>query len=121
MTLTVNNVDLTPYIAFGGLKWSRNDVDGQNAGRTMDAVMHRDRIAIKIRLDVNCRPLTASELSSVLNAIQSEYVSVTYDDPLLGTRRNVSMYSNNVPASYLMKKQDGTEWWNGCSFPLIER
>jgi hypothetical protein len=39
---------------------------------------------------------------------------------MLGTVTK-TMYSNNNPASFLMRKPDGTEWWSGISFPLIER
>ena len=55
----------------------------------------------------------------MLNAIYPEYVTVTYDDPMLG-RVVKTMYSNNNPASFCILKPDGTEWWNEISFPLIE-
>ena len=120
MTLTVNGVDMIPFVAYQGLKWSRNDVEAPDAGRTLDGEMHRGRVATKIRLDVTCRPLTTWEAGTVLNAIQPEFVSVTYDDPLLGTVTK-SMYSNNVPASFATRHKDGTEWWGGITFPLIEK
>lgn len=120
MYLTVDGVDMIPFIAYQGLKWSRNDIDCQNSGRTLDGSMVRGRVATKIRLDITCRPLTATELSTVLNAIYPEYVTVTYDDPMQG-RVVKTMYSNNNPASYCLLKPDGTEWWNEISFPLIEK
>lgn len=121
MTLTIDGVNMVPYIAYGGVKWQRADVDGQNAGRTLAATMVRDRIAIKRRLDVTCRPLTAKEASVVLKAIEPEYVAVTYTDPAEGGNVSKIMYSNNIPAQFLMEKRDGTEWWGGITFPLIER
>ena len=36
---TSQYVDITPYIAHGGIKWSRNDVDGPNAGRMQNGEM----------------------------------------------------------------------------------
>ena len=111
--------DITPYIANQGVKWQRNDIEESSAGRTMDGKMHRGRVATKIRLDITCRPLTASELSTVLNLILPEYITVYYSDPMYGTVTK-TMYSNNNPASYLLKKPDGTEWWSGVTFPLIE-
>lgn len=119
MTLIVNGVDMTPYIAYQGLKWQRNDVDGPNAGRTMNADMQRDRIATKIRMDCTCIPLKKADAQKVLNAIYPEYVTVTYDDPQFGPR-TCKMYSNNVPATYCMLK-NGVDWWMGIAFPLIER
>ena len=119
MILEINGLDIVPYIAFQGVKWTRNDVDGPDAGRTMDAMMHRMRVATKIRLDITCRPLTGSELSTVLNAILPEYVTVRYTDPMYGLVTK-TMYANNNPASYLILRDDGTEYWSGVTFPLVE-
>lgn len=112
-------VDITDYIAYGGLKWSRNDVDSPDTGRTLDGIMHRGRVSTKIRLDITCHPLKANELAIVLNLISPEYIYVRYDDPMYG---NVTkhMYSNNNPASYCILKPDGTEYWSDITFPLIE-
>ena len=104
MTVTVDGVDLTPYIANRGLKWQRSDVEAPDAGRTLDGIMHRGRVATKIRLDITCRPLTSGEASIVLNAIYPEFVTVSYN-----------------PASFLLRRADGTEWWDGITFPLIEQ
>jgi hypothetical protein len=121
MTFTVNGVNMLPYIAYQGLKWQRSDVEAPDAGRTLDGLLHRGRVATKIRLDVTCRPLTSSEASTVLSAILPEFVSVTYTDPMAGGTVTKTMYSNNNPASFLMRKRDGTEWWSGITFPLVER
>ena len=120
MTLSINGVDITNYIAYGGLKWSRNDIDDPQTGRAMDGKMYRGRVATKIRLDVTCRLLKSDELRTVLNLILPEYVTVTYDDPMYGTVTK-TMYANNNPAVYQIKKKNGDEWWSGVTFPLIER
>lgn len=120
MYLTINGVDMVPYIAYGGLKWTRSDIDAPNTGRAMNGLMYRGRVATKIRLDVTCRLLNSSELSIVLNAIKPEYVTVEYDDPMDG-RVIKTMYANNNPAVYQLHKNDGAEWWSGVTFPLVER
>ena len=120
MRVSIDGTDITKYIAFGGLKWQRADVDAADSGRTLDGVMHRGRVATKVRIDVTCRPLTSVEASTVLNLIQPEYVSVQYYDPRDGlvTRK---MYSNNNPASYLIKRHnEARSLWGGITFPLIE-
>lgn len=121
MTLSINGTDITPYIAFGGIKWQRNDIDAPNTGRALDALMYRGRIATKMRLDITCRPMTAPELRTLLALIQPEYVTVTYYDPMLGDRTGIEFYSNNHPAAYLITKPNGDEYWTGITFPLIER
>lgn len=120
MKLVINGVDFVPFIAKQGVKWQRGDIDAPNSGRTMDGQMQRGRVATKIRLDITCRPLTDVETKTVLNAIYPEYVSVDYYDPMYGLRSGVTMYSNNNPASFLMVKPDA-DWWEGITFPLIER
>lgn len=120
MTLIVNGVNMIPYTKFQGFKWQRGDIDASTAGRTMDGEMHRDRQATKIRLDVECRPLKTQESSTVLTAIMPEWVEVTYTDPQVGGNVTKTMYSNNNPASYCIEK-DGTDYWSGITFPLIEK
>lgn len=120
MTFKINGADMTPYVASGGFKWQRYDVDDPNTGRSIDGLMHRGRVATKIKLEITCRPLKSVELRTVLNAILPEYVTVTYDDPMYGTVTK-TMYSNNNPASFLIKKPSGIEYWSGITFPLVER
>lgn len=120
MKLVINGVDFMPFIAKQGVKWQRSDIDASNSGRTMDGVMHRGRVTTKIRLDITCRSLTATEATTVLNTILPEYVSVDYYDPMYGERYSVSMYSNNNPASFLIEKPED-DWWSGITFPLIEQ
>lgn len=122
MVLKITGTDITGYIAPGGVKWTRADVDGAAAGRMLDASMTRDRIAIKRRLDITCRALTFSEMSVVLSLIEPEFVSVTYTDPTAGSVVNRTFYSNNFSLTLsTFKWPDGTEMWTGLSFPLIEK
>lgn len=121
MILSVNGVDITPFIAFGGVSWRREDLDGPNTGRGLDGTLFRDRVASKVRLDVTCRPLTTDEAKIVLSIIHSEWVEVTYTDPSIGGEVVKTMYSNNNPATFMMRKSNGEEYWSGITFPLIER
>lgn len=125
MTLEILNssnvwVDITPYTFYGGFKWQRSDVDAPKSGRNLEGTMMRGRKATKIRLDVTCRPLENSEASLILSLIMPEWVQVRYYDPQVGAVVQKKMYSNNNPASYLMKQKNGRELWSGITFPLIE-
>ena len=119
-TFTVNNVNMLPFIQEDGIKWTRFDVEAPDTGRTLDGVMHRGRVAVKIRLDVTCRPLSSAEASIVLNAIAPEFVTVRYVDPMQGSVVK-TMYSNNIPALCATVYDDGSARWEGLEFPLIER
>ena len=121
MRVLINGTDITRLIAYRGVKWQRAGVDAPNAGRMLDGSMSRSLIANKVRLDVTCIPMTLAEASTILTLIMPEWVEVTYTDPQLGKEVTKTMYSNNNPASYLMRKTDGTEYWDGITFPLIEK
>lgn len=122
MTLSVKTpygqLDLTPFIAHQGLKWSRNDVDGPNAGRDMTGTMHRDYLGTKYRFDVTCIPLSSAQLSTILQAIAPQEVELTYTDPKTNTDKTGRFYSNNFPATMYWSGKGGL--WIGLAFPLIE-
>lgn len=120
MTFLIDSVNLLPYVAADGFKWSLNDLDSEDAGRTLDGVMHRGRVAYKRKIQIECRPLNTYQLSVVLNAILPEFVSVTYDDPLTGSVHTCTMYCSTRPANMKMAFQND-ELWDGISFSLIER
>ncbi len=124
MILTINGVNMKPYLANQGVSYTRNDIDGPNAGRALDGTMYRDRVTVKDKWTITCRPLTAEECAIVMQAIYPEYVTVTVTDPRTNSTRTFTAYSNNVPAQYLMRKKKNGKWidyWTGVSFPLIER
>ena len=119
--INIDGTDITDLIAFQGVQWKRNDIDGPAAGRTLSGLMIRDRVATKIRLDITCRPLTLTEGRLLLNLLMPEFVTVTYDDPMDGLVFR-TMYANNNGAAFLMARaDDAQEYWNGVTFPLVER
>ena len=119
--LRINGVDILPLVTKGGIKWTRNDIDSSNAGRTLDGTMHRGRVTTKDKLEVKCRPLTQSEVETLLRLINPEYVTVDYISPKSGPRTGVQFYSNNVPATLWFVDSDGVGRWADISFPLVER
>ena len=121
MTFMIDGQDMTPYVAYGGFKWQRSDIEGSDARRDLTGRLRRNRIATKIRLDITCRLLKSDEVHTVLSAIMPEYVTVKYYDPEAGMVVEKKMYSNNNPASFQLRKPDGTIWWSGVTFPLIEQ
>ena len=121
MVFKINGTDITPYVAWGGLKWQRADVDGPNAGRDMTGNLIRDRIATKYRWDVTCKPLTAAQMSTILSLIAPTWVSVTYTDPVSNSVVTRTMYANNFGMNYQMITREGVEYYVGLTFPLVQR
>ena len=118
--ITIDGTDITNFIAEGGVKWSRNDIDGPAAGRNLNGTEIRDRIATKIRLDITCRKMDYEEQQRLVAVLYPEFVSVYYADPLFGIRTAV-MYCNKNGAEIFRRKSDGTEQWTPESFALVEK
>lgn len=118
----VNGYDILPFIKDRGIKWSRNDVDGDNAGRVLgNANMQRDRLAIKVRCDLECRPLGTAEIQRLLAAIEPVFVTVQQNiDPRIGTSTRV-MYSNNATVVIGTVYDDENDLYEDLTFPLIEQ
>lgn len=121
MVFTINNINMLNYLDADGFKWSVNDLDSEEAGRTLDGVMHRGRVATKRKLELTCKPLTTQQAKVVLNAIMPEFVNVIVTDPLAGGNVSLTMYCSARPANLRTIYDNGVELWNGIAFNLIER
>lgn len=120
MKLIVNGLNVLPYVLERGILWKINDLEADDSGRTMDGLMHRARVASKIRLDVTCKPLATADTQKLFAALKPEFFQVTYTDPAEGDITK-TMYTNNIPATVARLQEDGTVLWDGIVFPLIER
>ena len=113
-------VDITPYIAFQGLTFSRNDVDAPDAGRDMSGLMHRGRVSVKEKMNINTIPLTKAQSSSLQTLLYPGTIQVRVTPyPRTNAAQILSMYSNNVKVTYLIHYSSGEDM-QSLSFPLIE-
>lgn len=113
-------VDITPYIAWQGLTFSRNDVDGPNAGRDMTGMMHRGRVASKQKMEIKTVPLTRAQSSMIQNLLYPETFYVRVNPyPHTNGPFVLNMYSNNVKVTYLIHRANGEDLQT-LSFPLVE-
>lgn len=111
--------DFTDLLLEGGVKWSRNDIDGSNAGRTQDGVMHRDRVDTKVKLELSIRRVTTEQMIELNAALEPQYVDVTYLDPQDGVVTR-TFYGSSVSSS-ILRTSGGKTYWTGTTFNLIER
>lgn len=117
-TLTIGGTDFAGYVATGGYGWERNDVDAPDSGRDLSGVMRRRIVARKDKLDITCRPLSATELSTLVSALTSPTVSVTYTVPGSGTR-TATMY-NSKKAAGIVQDFGSKAVYKDVKFNLIE-
>ena len=112
--------DITPWIAWQGLTFSRNDVDAPDAGRDMSGLMHRGRVSVKEKMNVQTIQLTRAQSSFLQTLLYPETIQVRVTPY---TRTNgaytMSMYTNNVKTTYVIHRQNGEDL-QSLSFPLIE-
>lgn len=113
-------VNITPWIAWQGLTFSRNDIDSWNAGRSMDGLMHRGRIAIKEKMNVQTVQLTRAQSARLQTLLLPETIQVRVTPyPRTNGAYTMNMYSNNVKTTYVIHRENGEDM-QSLSFPLIE-
>ena len=110
--------DITPWIAWQGLTFSRNDIDAWDAGRSMDGYMHRGRIAVKEKMNVQTVQLTRAQSSKLQSLLYPETIQVRVTPyPRTNGAYTMNMYSNNVKTTYVIHRENGEDL-QSLSFPL---
>lgn len=113
-------VDITPFIKYQGVTFSRNDVDAPNAGRDMSGTMHRGRVASKEKMNITSIPLTRAQSARIQTLLFPETILVRVNPyPRTNSSQTFYMYSNNVKTQYLQHTEDDDDIQE-ISFPLIE-
>lgn len=112
--------DITPWIAWQGLTFSRNDVDSPDAGRTMSGLMMRGRVASKEKMEIKTVQLTRAQSSTLQTLLFPESIQVRVTPyPRTNSAHIMKMYSNNVKTTYVIHRENGEDL-QSLSFPLIE-
>lgn len=113
-------VDITPFIAWQGLTFSRNDVDAPDAGRDMSGLMHRGRVAVKEKMKIKTIQLTRAESAYIQSLLFPQSISVRVTPyPRTNAAHTMVMYTNNVETTYTIHRANGEDI-QSLSFPLIE-
>ena len=74
--MMINGLNIIDYIA--EIKWSSNDLDGPEAGRTLDTIMHRDKLGEKARFDIKLIPIPANLAIQIMAVLKNpEFDCVT--------------------------------------------
>ena len=115
--ITVGNVSMPTPSAF---TWGLSDISASDAGRTEDTVMHKNRVGQKRTIHLEWQNKDPTTTSTILQAFNPEYVSVTYPDAMSGINETRTFYvgDRSAPVRY---------WWSGhkryqlISFDIIER
>lgn len=86
----------------------------------MAGLMHRGRVSVKEKMNINTIPLTKAQSSSLQTLLYPETIQVRVTPyPRTNAAQILSMYSNNVKVTYLIHYSSGEDM-QSLSFPLIE-
>ena len=97
-----------------------SDIDSSKSGRSADGMMHRDRIAVKRKLQLKWNFLSAADMSKLLNAVKSDFFACTYPDPEAGTNKTLQFYVGDRSTPVYTVK-NGIVGWSGLEMSFIER
>ena len=119
--LIINSHDYAKYIE--SLEMSRNDLDADGSGRDVQSgLMHRTRIAQKMKVEVKLLRLQQSVMQQLLSDISGVYYSATVVNPATGAQVTKSFYTSTVPyGAQRYNKETGAPYYDGVSFSMTER
>lgn len=83
------NDNIPPVSKF---RYILHDISREDAGRTEDMVMHKNRIGQSVELELGWSYLPFDKASTVLNAFNPEYITLTYRDPMKGENDTRDFY-----------------------------
>ena len=115
MSLVINGVTVVAPKSF---KANISDVDGET-GRNASGDMIRDRVAVKRKLECEWGLLSQSEIQTLLNAVTSEFFTVSYPDPQLGQITRTFYVGDRSAPAYSWA--NNLKPWSGLSMNFIER
>lgn len=116
--LNINGHDYSRYIASGGYKWTREDLDSEKTTRTKDGKLRRDKICAKRKLSFEMMPMPRSMLIQLNNDLSQPTFQARYLD-LYGEQKR-TFYCSSFPSDLVMIINGGVELWQGASFNMIE-
>ena len=72
-----------------------NDVSSQDAGRTLDGVMHKERIGTCVKIELKWNYVDSATAQAILAAFQPEYIYVQYYDPRTASAQTKYFYAGD--------------------------
>ena len=118
--LQINKIDIADPQT---LTWDIYDLDSEDgAGRTQDGLLHRDRVAVKRKLNCTWPPMTPSEMAALLQSMDNVFFTLRYPDAHDGTYREGEFYiGDRSTPMYVWNDKKGKYLWEGLSANFIER
>lgn len=107
------------------LKPSLNDLDADGSGRNiLTGLMYRKLISTKDKWTVTFNRLDETQMRSLIQSINKQYVTVTLLDPKTNTQTPKQYYCSTINPGiqrYLRDGADGKTVYDGATFNITER
>ena len=119
-----------PYLKLDGLdiielvediKWSINDLDGPDSGRTLDTMMQRDKLGEKIRADIKLNPCESKVAIPILRVLRNQYFMCETDLIPDAEDYPIEMYNSARSGNIQIVNTDKKVIHKDISFNIIER
>ena len=118
--LSLDGLDITEDIE--EIKWSENDLDAPNSGRSLDGMMQRGKVTSKRRADIKLRDLKAVRANQILSVLRNQYFTCETDlAPSSGSGLVMQMYNSTRSGSVRIVNTDGKVVHKDIAFNIIER
>ena len=118
ITYGSDSVELLPLTQ--DVKWSLNDLDGPESGRTLDTKMWRDKLGEKVRFDFKLIPIRTSKLLAIMRILRHPFFEcdtniIPIDEPI-----SVELY-NSVRSGNIFIDTDKQIVHTNVTFNIIQR
>ena len=103
-----------------GYQWGLQDISDSDAGRCESGLMHKNRIAQKVKIELKWQNVSIADGATILTAFNPEYVNVKYLDAKSGTMLTKRFYTGDKSAG-LYSFNPIARVWNEIAFNIIEQ
>ena len=119
--LIINGHDYAPLVE--ELNIVNNDLDAEGSGRDVQTgLMHRTRIATKMKAEVRLLRLQQPQLQQLMADIAGTFYSATVVNPTTGAQVTKSFYTSERPfGAQRYNRETGVPYYDGVGFSMIER
>ena len=100
-------------------QWGLRDISASDAGRTMDTIMHKNRVGQKREIKLQWNAVRPDTVAKVLQLFNDEYFEYTYLDPMSNTMETRTFYRGDSDADLYTWALGGI--YTSVGFTIIER
>lgn len=121
MILSAGGVSVDIIEDIEEIKWSENDLDSPNSGRTLDGLMHRGKVTSKRRADIKLLPVKAERVNEIFPIIRHQYFTCLTNIVPAESDLTMQMYNSTRSGGVMIITTDGDVKHKDVAFNIIQR